>query len=146
VSAWGVALLGAVLCGACPAILITAPNLSLSGVFFDVFLLALGTSFLVVPLTSILSYLVPGKDSGKAVGLVHTTGYAGSIASTYLGGYLLTVFGTYTWPFGLFAACMVVMVLLLLSLKKAYSAAESMRKRGLTLVEQPTALTQRKAG
>ena len=78
---------------------------------------------LVVPLTSILTYLVSEKDRGKAVGLVHTTGYAGSIVSTYLGGYLLTLFGTYRWTFTVYAASMILTLFLLLSLKQTYHEA-----------------------
>ncbi len=145
--AWLIAVLGATLCGTCPAILILAPRLNLIGVFLDVFILAVGTGFLVVPLTSILTYLVPRKDSGKAVGLVHTTGYAGSILSTYLGGYLLTTFGTFTWPFLLFAGCMVLGLVILMFLRSAYSSARAtVEARVMELPGLGSDLTQQKAG
>ena len=102
VGAWGIGMIGIILCGACPAALVWIPGITLPAVLAVVCVLAFGICLLVVPLTSILSYLVPAKDNGKAVGLVHTTGYAGSIVSTYLGGYLLTVTGSYAWPFGLY--------------------------------------------
>lgn len=121
--AWLVAVIGAVFCALCPAALIFFPNLTLAGVFVDVFFLALGTSMLTVPLTSILVHLVDEKDCGKAVGLVHTTGYAGSVVSTYLGGYLLTRLGAYDWVFGIFAGSMVLMLFLLASLKETYREA-----------------------
>jgi MFS family permease len=128
IGAWGIGMVGAVLCGFCPALLILLPSIPLLGVLADICFLAFGICFLVVPLTSILSYLVPAKDNGKAVGLVHTTGYAGSIASTYLGGYLLTITGSYTWPFMLYVGSMVVTLLLLLLLHKYYAAAETGRR------------------
>ena len=93
------------------------------------FFLAFGICLLVVPLTSILSYLVPAKDNGKAVGLVHTTGYAGSILSTYLGGYLLTVTGDYKWPFALYAFSMVITFFLLLALRNSYAKAAELSPR-----------------
>jgi predicted MFS family arabinose efflux permease len=127
VGTWLVGVLGAIGCAICPAVLILFPQLSLGGVFSDVFLLALGTSLLVVPLTTILTHLVAEEDTGKAVGLVHTTGYAGSIASTYLGGYLLTLFGTYRWTFGIYAGSMLLTLLLLFFLKQTYREARLAR-------------------
>lgn len=128
VGAWGIGMIGAVLCGACPAALVWIPGITLPVVFAVVCVLAFGICLLVVPLTSILSYLVPAKDNGKAVGLVHTTGYAGSIVSTYLGGYLLTVTGSYTWPFSLYVGSMVISLFILLALHKHYAEAESGRR------------------
>jgi len=128
IGAWGIGMVGAALCGFCPALLILLPSIPLVGVLADICFLAFGICFLVVPLTSILSYLVPAKDNGKAVGLVHTTGYAGSIASTYLGGYLLTVTGSYKWPFMLYVGSMVVTLLLLILLHKYYATAEMGRR------------------
>jgi predicted MFS family arabinose efflux permease len=127
--AWGIGLGGAALCGLCPAALILTRHLPLAGAFADVFFLAFGICLLVVPLTSILSYLVPAKDNGKAVGLVHTTGYAGSILSTYLGGYLLTVTGDYKWPFALYAFSMVITFFLLLALRNSYAKAAELSPR-----------------
>lgn len=128
--AWGIGLVGSFLCGICPGILILMPGLPLAGVFFDIVFLAFGICLLVVPLTSILSYLVPAKDNGKAVGLVHTTGYAGSIVSTYFGGYLLTVTGGYVWPFALYVLSMLITFLLLLALRSVYADAKLSRKAG----------------
>ena len=122
--AWEIGLLGAALCGLCPAALILTKHLPLAGAFADVFFLAFGICLLVVPLTSILSYLVPAKDNGKAVGLVHTTGYAGSIVSTYLGGYLLTITGGYAWPFGLYVFSMLITLFILLVLRNSYAKAK----------------------
>ena len=127
VGAWRIGMIGVVLCGGVPAAFILFAAMPLSGVFAGVCLLAFGICLLVVPLTSILSSLVPAKDNGKAVGLVHTTGYAGSIASTYLGGYLLTVTGSYRWPFALFVGSMVVSLFLMLAMRRYYAEAETIQ-------------------
>ena len=123
-------MIGAVLCGACPAALVWIPGITLPAVFAVVCVLAFGICLLVVPLTSILSYLVPAKDNGKAVGLVHTTGYAGSIVSTYLGGYLLTVTGSYIWPFGLYVGSMVISLFILLAYAQALRRSRKRSQAG----------------
>lgn len=134
IGAWGIGMVGAFLCGLCPAVMILLPQLPLPGIFVDIVFLAFGICLLVVPLTSILSYLVPAKDNGKAVGLVHTTGYAGSIVSTYFGGYLLTATGGYGWTFSLYVASMVIALGLLLSLRKYYSRADKAQREYLPRV------------
>jgi predicted MFS family arabinose efflux permease len=122
-SAWAVAVVGAMLSGICPAVLILFPHLTLAGVFTDVFFLAFGTSMLAVPLTSIVTHVVPQKDRGKAIGLVYSVGYSGSMVSTYLGGYLVTISRSYTWSFSLFAMSMLVVLLFLGMLKTTYDDA-----------------------
>ncbi len=128
IGAWGIGMIGVVLCGGCPAAFVLLPGIPLWGVFAGVCFLAFGICLFVVPLTSILSYLVPAKDNGKAVGLVHTTGYAGSIASTYLGGFLLTLTGSYSWPFALYVGSMVISLFLLLAMHRYYAEAETFRR------------------
>jgi MFS family permease len=113
----------------CPAVLILTKHLPLPSAVADVIFLAFGICLLVIPLTSILSYLVPAKDNGKAVGLVHTTGYAGSIVSTYLGGYLLTITGSYAWPFALYVSSMLITFFLLLVLRNSYAKAKLSRRQ-----------------
>jgi predicted MFS family arabinose efflux permease len=131
--AWNVAVLGSLICAVCPVLLIVYPQLSIGQVSGVVFWKAVGTSMIAVPLAGLLAYLVPARDTGKAVGFVHTAGYAGSIVSTYLGGYLLTAFGNYDWPFGIFSVSMVVNVgvlgLLFRPFQRARAAAQ-LRKSG----------------
>jgi predicted MFS family arabinose efflux permease len=127
IGAWGIGMIGVVLCGACPAAFVLVPGIPLWGILAGVCFLAFGICLFVVPLTSILSYLVPVKDNGKAVGLVHTTGYAGSIASTYLGGYLLTLTGSYSRPFVLYVGSMVISLFVLLAMHRYYIEAETVR-------------------
>lgn len=128
IGAWSIGVVGTLLCGICPALLIFLPASSMGVVLCDICALGFGICLLVVPLTSILSYLVPAKDNGKAVGFVHTTGYAGSIISTYLGGYLLTVTGWYERTFMLYVGSMMITLVILLLLRKYYSASEMHRK------------------
>ena len=123
--AWKVAVLGSLICAVCPALLVAYPKLSLAQVSAVVFWKALGTSMIAVPLAGLLAHLVPARDSGKAVGFAHTAGYAGSIVSTYLGGYLLTAFGNYDWSFGIFSASMIVNVGLLALLFRPFREARA---------------------
>lgn len=130
--AWWIGLAGAALCGVCPALMVILHGLNIAGVLTDIIVLAFGICLLVVPLTSILSYLVPAKDNGKAVGLVHTAGYAGSLIATYLGGYLLTRTGNYTWTFMLYVAGMAVTLILLLMLYRCYTEARNAQMKQFT--------------
>ncbi|MGH9554455.1 MAG: MFS transporter [Terriglobales bacterium] len=127
--AWKVAVLGSLICAVCPVLLIAYPNLSLEQVSAVVFWKAVGTSMIAVPLAGLLAHLVPPRDSGKAVGFAHTAGYAGSIVSTYLGGYLLTAFGNYDWSFGLFSASMVLNLGLLALLFRPFQQARAAVRR-----------------
>jgi MFS transporter, DHA1 family, inner membrane transport protein len=122
--AWLVAMLGASLCAICPVLLIFGSGLKASGVAIDVFFVALGTSLLTIPLTSVLARLVSSQHGGKAVGLILTTGYGGALVSTSLGGYLLTATGVYTWTFMMCTVAMVLTLGLLLGLRPTYERLE----------------------
>ena len=125
VGAWLAAVSGAVLCAICPAVLVLAPELRSSGISTDIFLVALGTSLLTIPLTSVLAKLVTQEHGGKAVGLILTTGYGGAIVSTYLGGYLLTASGSYRWTFFMCSLSMILTVVLLGFLRETYRLLET---------------------
>jgi ACS family D-galactonate transporter-like MFS transporter len=128
IGGWLVAVTGASLCGLCPAIIVGLPNASFLTMAVTVSLLALGTSLLTIPLTSVLSQLVSHEHAGKAAGLIATTGYAGAIVSTYGGGYLLTRTGTYTWTFLSCTTTMVLTVVLLIFLQGAYERLSQQKK------------------
>ncbi len=130
--AWPVAISGAVLCASCPALLVFAPGVQAPGVFVNIFFVALGTSLLTIPLTSVLATLVSSQHGGKAVGLILTTGYAGALVSTYLGGYLLTVHGSYTWTFLMCTVSMLLTLALLAFLRPTYRQLEA----GLALQQE----------
>lgn len=120
-----VGVAGALLCAACPMLLLLKSQANPLAAAVDVSFLALGTSLLTIPLTSVLSQLVSHKHGGKAAGMIATTGYFGAIVSTYGGGYLLTATGGNR---GIFTACTVTMlltVLLLAGLRGTYARLES---------------------
>jgi predicted MFS family arabinose efflux permease len=123
--AWPVAVSGALLCAICPALLVFAPGVQAPGMFINIFFVALGTSLLTIPLTSVLATLVSSKHGGKAVGLILTTGYGGALVSTYLGGYLLTIHGSYTWTFLMCSASMLLALALLAFLRPTYRRLEA---------------------
>jgi len=122
--AWPVAVSGATLCAACPAVLVLT-QLNALGVSIDIFLVALGTSLLTIPLTSVLARLVSSEHGGKAVGLILTTGYGGALVATYLGGYLLTASGSYAWTFLMCSVSMVLTLTLLAFLRRTYQRLET---------------------
>lgn len=62
-----------------------------------------GHSQVIVTIMSLASMIVPQKSTGRALGIVFTLGYGGSILSTYLGGYLVTKVGSYDISFFVFA-------------------------------------------
>ena len=67
-------------------------------------LITWGHTQIVVSIMSLASLIVPSHSTGKALGLIFTFGYAGSVIPTYLGGYLLERTGTYDLAFIVFAA------------------------------------------
>jgi predicted MFS family arabinose efflux permease len=62
-----------------------------------------GHSQVVVTIMDLSALIVPPHSTGKALGVVFTVGYGGSILSTYLGGYLFDSSGGYTQSFIVFA-------------------------------------------
>jgi len=52
---------------------------------------------------SVAAIIVPTHSSGKAIGLIFTFGYGGSILPTYLGGYIFEQTGQYNISFIIFA-------------------------------------------
>jgi predicted MFS family arabinose efflux permease len=127
VGAWFVAISGALLCAICPTVLIFAPHFRVTEVSMDTALLALGTSLLTIPLTSVVGKLVAQEHGGKAVGLILTTGYSGAIVSTYLGGWLLTASGSSRSTFFMCSISMLLTLVLLMFLRGTYRLIESRR-------------------
>jgi predicted MFS family arabinose efflux permease len=125
IGAWPVAVSGATLCAVCPALLVLTPQLNTPGVAMDIFLVALGTSLLTIPLTSVLARLVSSEHGGKAVGLILTTGYGGALVATSLGGFLLTARGSYTWTFLMCSVSMLLTLTLLAFLRRTYQRLET---------------------
>ena len=61
---------------------------------------------------------MPPHSSGKALGLIFTFAYAGSIVPTYLGGYLLTKTGGHKLSFVIFAVAAVASIAVMLGVSK----------------------------
>jgi predicted MFS family arabinose efflux permease len=120
-NAWVVAVAGAALGAACPFALVSFPHFTVTEISAIVFLTSIGTSLLSIPLTSILSHLMPSRQRGKAAGLLITSGYSGAIFSTFFGGYLLTATRSYVVVFDIYASSMAVAAFLLLFLRSTYS-------------------------
>jgi predicted MFS family arabinose efflux permease len=85
-------------------VLISSSHLPLWLTMLIITIITWGHSQVVVTIMSIASLIVPPHSSGKALGLVFTFAYGGSILPTYLGGYLLTKTGEHQTSFILFAA------------------------------------------
>lgn len=123
--AWAVAVSGATLCALGPLLLVLSQRASSLFVSWDIFFVSLGTSLLTIPLTSVLSQLVSEHHKGRAVGLILTTGYAGGVVSTFGGGSLLAVSGTYVWILLMCAGSMLLTLVLLGFLRVTYRQLEA---------------------
>ncbi len=138
VGAWLVGIAGASLCALCPVLLVAVPHAGPFGAAINISFLALGTSLLTIPLTSVLSQLVSHEHGGKAAGLIATTGYFGAIVSTYGGGYLLTATGSHSSTFVACTVTMVLTIILLVFLRGTYKRLEP---RDRTLASSPADLS-----
>ena len=94
---------GAVITGGSILILVFSNALALWQTICLITLITWGHTQVVVSIMSLASLIVPSHSSGKALGLVFTCAYAGSVLPTYLGGFLLESTGGYTVSFILFA-------------------------------------------
>lgn len=100
-------LTGGFLASAGIVLLICLP-LSTAGAAALVALIAWGHSQIIVTIMSLASIMIPNHSTGKALGIVFTLGFAGAIVSTYLGGHLVTFYGSYEMSFIIFSVCAVV--------------------------------------
>ncbi len=94
---------GGVLACAGILILMSASVLPLWLTVMVITMIAWGHSQVIVTIMSIAAMIAPSNSSGKALGLIFTFGYAGSILGSYSGGYLLERTGDYDASFILFA-------------------------------------------
>lgn len=67
-------------------------------------ILTWGHTQVIVTIMSLVSTIIPQHSTGRALGIVFTLGYGGSILSTYLGGFLVERVGSYGISFLIFAA------------------------------------------
>ena len=77
-----------------------------------------GHSQVIVTIMSIAAMIVPTHSSGKALGLIFTFGYAGSILGSYSGGYLLERTGHYDPAFLLFSASAIISIIAMLAVSR----------------------------
>jgi predicted MFS family arabinose efflux permease len=113
-----VARVGALACAVCPLLLLV-PRFGVLATALLVVGIALGTSFLTIPVTSVLHHLVPPEHAGKVTGLILTSGYSGAFVATYLCGWILAHYG-FRWTFGAVSLSMVLALLFLGMLRKTY--------------------------
>ena len=74
-----------------------------------------GHSQVIVTIMSIAAMIVPSHSSGKALGVIFTFGYAGSILGSYSGGYLLEKTGHYDMSFIIFSASAIISIVAMLA-------------------------------
>lgn len=81
---------GALLSGSSILLFISWQGWSWGAIICLIGLMAWGTTQAFIPMTSLVPLTVSARNIGKALGLVFTVGYMGSVLSTYLGGYIVT--------------------------------------------------------
>ena len=77
-----------------------------------------GHSQVIVTIMSVAAMIVPTHSSGKALGVIFTFGYAGSILGSYSGGYLLERTGHYDPSFVLFSASAIISIIAMLAVSR----------------------------
>ena len=77
-----------------------------------------GHSQVIVSIMSIAAMIVPSHSSGKALGVIFTFGYAGSILGSYSGGYLLEKTGHYDPSFILFSTSAIISIIAMLAVSR----------------------------
>jgi predicted MFS family arabinose efflux permease len=113
-----VARAGAVACALCPLLLLV-PGFGVPATALLVVGIALGTSFLTIPVTSVLHHLVPAEHGGKITGLILTSGYTGAFLATYLCGWILSHYG-FRFAFATVSLSMVLALVFLRMLRDTY--------------------------
>jgi len=97
-------LSGGLICGLGILGLMSWSGITPLGAAIVIAALTWGHSQVVVTIMDLTALIVPPHSTGKALGVVFTVGYGGSILSTYLGGYLVTRSGNYDSSFIVFAS------------------------------------------
>ncbi|MFT5133876.1 MAG: putative MFS family arabinose efflux permease [Gammaproteobacteria bacterium] len=95
---------GGIMAGAGILALIASSHMPLWLTVLTISIITWGHSQVVVCIMSVAAIIVPPHSSGKALGLIFTFAYGGSILPTYLGGYLLEKTGQYDLAFIIFSA------------------------------------------
>ena len=95
---------GGVMAGVCILALILSSHMPLWLTVAVITVITWGHSQVIVTIMSIAAIIVPPHSSGKALGVIFSFGYGGSILATYSGGYLLEKTGSYDLSFISFSA------------------------------------------
>ena len=106
---------GGVLAGAGIIVLLFASSMPLWLTVAVITMITWGHSQVIVTIMSIAAMIVPSHSSGKALGVIFTFGYGGSILGSYSGGYLLERTGNYDMSFIIFSASAIISIAAMLA-------------------------------
>lgn len=109
---------GGTLAGTGILALLFSSHMPLWQTIITITLITWGHTQVVVSIMSIASLIVPTNSSGKALGLIFTFGYGGSILPTYLGGFILEQTGKYDLAFIIFSASAFISIFGMLAVSK----------------------------
>ena len=109
---------GGIMAGAGIIVLLLASSMPLWLTVAVVTLITWGHSQVIVTIMSIAAIIVPSHSSGKALGVIFSFGYAGSILGSYSGGYLLEKTGHYDLSFVIFSASAVISIIAMLAVSR----------------------------
>ncbi len=106
---------GGVLAGAGILVLLVVSSMPLWVTVALITMITWGHTQVIVTIMSIAAMIVPSHSSGKALGVIFTFGYGGSILGSYSGGYLLEKTGHYDMSFILFSASAIISIAAMLA-------------------------------
>ena len=106
---------GGILAGTGIIVLLLASSMPLWLTVAVITMITWGHSQVIVTIMSIAAMIVPSYSSGKALGVIFTFGYAGSILGSYSGGYLLEKTGQYNMSFISYSASAIISIVAMLA-------------------------------
>ena len=106
---------GGVLAGAGILVLLVVSSMPLWMTVALITMITWGHTQVIVTIMSIAAMIVPSHSSGKALGVIFTFGYGGSILGSYSGGYLLERTGHYDMSFIIFSASAIISIAAMLA-------------------------------
>lgn len=109
---------GGILAAAGILVLLIASSMPLWLTVAVITMITWGHSQVIVTIMSVAAMIVPPHSSGKALGVIFTFGYAGSILGSYSGGYLLERTGHYDPSFFLFSASAIISIIAMLAVSR----------------------------
>ena len=109
---------GGVLAGAGIIVLLFASSMPLWLTVAVITMITWGHSQVIVTIMSIAAMIVPPHSSGKALGVIFTFGYGGSILGSYSGGYLLERTGQYDLSFIVFSGSAIISIIAMLAVSR----------------------------